>query len=344
MTVAQNSRFGHDRRVSRGGRDGTPREGNHPSALLAEGPNAMLSPQPSLGLDLSVAQLPGRMRRGLSVFHEITGLTAVASLEALHPGSAQRSALAPPVHPRCARRLRSVRAAPCRQQWFTHVRSGRRSPAVHSHTCPIGLRCSCVPLRIGGRLVGAVKLVVGPETSKQAFSAATSVLALVVSEISQDALISELSGEVEVLREAVAEFRRIHSRAPAAFRKPDTPAPTPVPSASEHRNRRLVESALAHLHRQYRAQALSLTAVAEALGCNPRYLTTRFTKIVGERMHAYLIRLRVAHACRLLMETRVPIKEVAYASGFRGNGGLARAFRRHVGVSPGEYRRIFAGR
>jgi AraC-like DNA-binding protein len=61
-------------------------------------------------------------------------------------------------------------------------------------------------------------------------------------------------------------------------------------------------------------------------------------------MHAYLVRLRVAHACRLLMEANVPIKEAAYASGFRGNGGLTRAFRRHVGVSPGEYRRIFAAR
>ncbi len=344
MTVAQDSRFGHDRRVSRGGRDGTPREGNHPSALLAEGPNRMLSPQPSLGLDLSVAQLPGRMRRGLSVFHEITGLTAVASLEALHPGSAQRAALAPPVHPRCARRLRSVRTAPCRKQWFTHVRSGRRSPAVHSHTCPIGLRCSCVPIQIGGHLIGAAKLVVGSETSNQAFSAATSVLALVVSGISQDALIAELSEEVLVLRQGVAQFRQIHTKAGPAFNGSDAPAAKPGPTATEHGTRALVESVLAYLHRHHQAQALSLNAVAEALGCNPRYLTTRFTKIVGERMHAYLIRLRVAHACRLLMETRVPIKEVAYASGFRGNGGLARAFRRHVGVSPGEYRRIFAGR
>jgi AraC-like DNA-binding protein len=61
-------------------------------------------------------------------------------------------------------------------------------------------------------------------------------------------------------------------------------------------------------------------------------------------MRVYLVRLRVAHACRLLMDTGAPIKETAYASGFRGNAALARAFRRHVGVSPGEYRRIFAAR
>jgi AraC family transcriptional regulator len=66
--------------------------------------------------------------------------------------------------------------------------------------------------------------------------------------------------------------------------------------------------------------------------------------IVGEHMHSYLVRLRVAHACRLLMDSGVPVKEAAYESGFRGSGGLARAFRQHVGVSPGEYQRILAAR
>ena len=124
----------------------------------------------------------------------------------------------------------------------------------------------------------------------------------------------------------------------------DPSVATPDPGATQRQTLTLVDNALSHLHRHYQAPALSLTAVAEALGCNPRYLTARFTLIVGERMHAYLVRLRVAHACRLLMDTNVAIKEVAYASGFHGNGGLARAFRRHVGVPPGEYRRIFAAR
>jgi AraC-like DNA-binding protein len=44
------------------------------------------------------------------------------------------------------------------------------------------------------------------------------------------------------------------------------------------------------------------------------------------------------------METSLPIKQAAYESGFCGNGGLARAFRRHIGIPPGEYRRIFAAR
>jgi AraC-like DNA-binding protein len=304
----------------------------------------MPSTQPSSGLDLSMVRLPGRMRWGLGLFRKITGLTAVTSLVTPLVGSGQPSAMSPPVHPRCARRLRSVRTAPCRKQWFIHVRSGRRSPSVHSHTCPISLRCSCVPIQIDGRLIGAAKLVVGSETSDRAFSAATSVLTLIVSGISQDSLVSELLEELGTLRQCVAQFRQIQSKGAHVANRANPPVATPGPGAAQRRNLTLVESALSHLHRHYQAPALSLPVVAEALGCNPRYLTTRFTLIVGERMHAYLVRLRVAHACRLLMDTNVPIKETAYASGFRGGGALAQAFRRHVGVSPGEYRRIFAAR
>jgi AraC-like DNA-binding protein len=103
-----------------------------------------------------------------------------------------------------------------------------------------------------------------------------------------------------------------------------------------------LERALSYLHQHYQEPSLSLSSVAETVGCNPAYLTSRFTQIVGEHMHRYLVGLRVAHACRLLMETDLMIKEVAYDSGFPGAAPLARAFRRHVGISPGEYRRIFA--
>ena len=199
-----------------------------------------------------------------------------------------------------------------------------------------------MPVQCDGQLVGVAKLVVGSETSDRVFTAATRVLNLIVTGVCQDALVSGLSEEVGALRQCVAALRQIQSTGDPVAGGSDRPVATPEPSAAQRRNLTLVDSALAHLHRHYQTPSLSLAAVAEALGCNPRYLTGRFTLIVGERMHAYLVRLRVAHACRLLMDADVPIKEAAYASGFRGNGGLDRAFRRHVGVSPGEYRRILA--
>lgn len=123
------------------------------------------------GLAVALVQRPG-----LGTFRKITGLTAAASLAMSLPESGNPSALSPPVHPRCARRLRGVRTAPCRKQWLIHVRSSRRSPDVLSHSCPLGLRCSCVPIRFDDRLVGMAKLVADSETSDAAFSAATNLL------------------------------------------------------------------------------------------------------------------------------------------------------------------------
>ena len=301
--------------------------------------------QSSSGAELrSIVRLPGRLRWALGLFRQTTGLTAVTSLVTPLARSGHASALSPPVHPRCARRLRSVRTAPCRARWFIHVRSSRRSPDVHSHTCPLGLRCACVPIHFAGDLVGVVKLVVGPETSDPRFSAATRVLKLIVSGVCQDSVVSVLSEEVGTLRQSVARFRVTAANAAAAATRSDPPVAGCEARAARREILTLVDRTLSYLHTHYQAPTLSLPAVAEALGCNPRYLTTRFTLIVGARMHAYLVRLRVAHASRLLMESDVPIKEAAYLSGFRGNGALARAFRRHVGVSPGEYRRIFAAR
>ena len=61
-------------------------------------------------------------------------------------------------------------------------------------------------------------------------------------------------------------------------------------------------------------------------------------------MHGYIIGLRVERASRKLLDTDLPVKRIAVDSGFGDAGHLVRAFHRHVGVSPSQYRRIFAGR
>ena len=287
---------------------------------------------PSPGSQLALVQLAGRMRRSLRRFRKITGLTAVTSVATSWPERGTPFDLSPPVHPRCAKKLRSIPNAPCGEQWSIHVRSSRRTSWSHSHICPIGMRCSCVPIHFGGRLVGVAKLVVDADTPETAAKTALSVLELVVSETCRDSAVTILSEEVRVLRQRVTELQQIHSSDRSGTGAGEKDAQRNV----------LVDRALAHLQLHYRDPRLSLGTVADALECNPRYLTTRFTQVVGEHLHTYVITLRVSHACRLLLGSDSSIKEVAHASGFSGSSRLAGAFRAHVGVSPGEYRRIFA--
>jgi len=291
----------------------------------------------------ALIQLPARMRRALRLFRRITGLTAVTSIATSVPGNAERLALSPPVHPHCARRLRSVPNAPCGEQWLLHVRAGRRSARLHHHVCPIGLRCSCVPVHLGDRLVGVAKLVAKAETPEPALKTARSVLTLLVAGTCQDLAVSLLSEEIDRLRGSLARMRRAGSRRGSSRGGARTAnAAIPEAEGTDPAGAALVNRALAHLQEHYRDRTLSLRSVAAALDCHPKYLTNRFTEILGERMHTYLIALRISQASRLLVSTRLQVKEVAAASGFSGAGPLARAFRAQLGVNPLEYRRIFA--
>lgn len=283
------------------------------------------------------------MRRRLRLFRKITGMKAVTTLATSLPEPSKQFAFSPPVHPQCARRLRTVRTVPCGDQWLIHVKSSRDSERAHSHTCPIGLRCACVPIHFGGHLVGVAKLVADPAATDASFSAAMDVLKLVVSEVCQELVVSVLSEEVRDLRQRVVDFQRILARGSPGATGSGSPIHPIGAGEAEGQNPQLVHRVLAYLQKHYEKPDLSLSGVGAALGCNPKYLTTRFTLVVGERMHTYLLGLRVARACELLLGTHLSVKEIAHASGFSSAGRLARAFRGRVGVSPSEYRRIFSG-
>jgi len=222
-----------------------------------------------------------------------------------------------------------------------HLRSNRRSSGSRRHVCPIGLQCASISIRVDGQIAGVAKLVADDRTSEAAFAAAIGVLRLAVSKICLDSAVSELTEEVSSLRRRLADLERVSSRRGSDADGHGAPGETPGAVTRESPNDGLVGRALAYLQSHYREPALSLSEVAQALECNPRYLTTRFTRTAGERMHAYLLALRVACACRLLIDTRLSVKQVAYSSGFSRPGQMECAFRRQLGVSPGRYRRIF---
>lgn len=288
---------------------------------------------PTVGLQRALVELPSTLHRSLKVFRRATGISAVTSLATIVPDADGPLVLSPPVHPRCARRLRSVAVAPCAEQWRIHTRSLRRSPPTDMHTCPIGLRCSCVPIHFEDRLVGVAKLVVDPAKSELDIRTASSLLKLIVSQACQTLAVRALSDEVRLLRECVDKPLRL---------EPGERSGSKGSVAASARPSALVERTLAHLQARYGDPELSLKSIAGALRCNPKYVTSRFTEVTGEHMHIYLVRLRVSHACRLLLTTEESVKSIAHATGFGGAGRMAGAFRRHVGVSPREYRRIFS--
>lgn len=85
-------------------------------------------------------------------------------------------------------------------------------------------------------------------------------------------------------------------------------------------------------------QRVSVDMIAKHVGVTRRTLERHFKKHLGSTLLQELVACRIQRAKRLLRETHVPIKYVAYAAGFSSLPNLCKVFRREVGTTPGGYR------
>lgn len=99
----------------------------------------------------------------------------------------------------------------------------------------------------------------------------------------------------------------------------------------------VVDEAVKYIENNY-FRAVSITAIADMLGVTRTYFTTNFTQKKGVSPYAYLTDYRIKKAKSLLLDSDLRISEIAYSVGFSGVERFSDMFRRHVGVSPTEYR------
>lgn len=78
--------------------------------------------------------------------------------------------------------------------------------------------------------------------------------------------------------------------------------------------------------------------MARAAGMSARAFERAFQREYGLPPQQYLRRLRIQHACRLLVDSRESIAAVAQRCGFADQSHLTRAFRLVTGLTPGSYR------
>lgn len=85
---------------------------------------------------------------------------------------------------------------------------------------------------------------------------------------------------------------------------------------------------------------LSLDELARLSGYSRFHFARGFKTATGLPPYAYILRARVALACRLLEDRRLPVQAVASASGFASHPQFASRFRQFTGISPSAYRKI----
>lgn len=87
----------------------------------------------------------------------------------------------------------------------------------------------------------------------------------------------------------------------------------------------------------YADKNLSLSSVAEQLNVSYGYLSTVFTKAVGENFKAYVVSVRMEKARELIMERRYKIYEIADLVGYSSPRYFTDAFKKKYGISPVDY-------
>ena len=90
--------------------------------------------------------------------------------------------------------------------------------------------------------------------------------------------------------------------------------------------------------RSHLTEQLDGESVASALGVSRKTLCTRFKNETGETFAAYVRRLRVERARRLLDTTDYEIAQIAYRTGFSSQSHLQTAFKSATGLTPREWR------
>lgn len=88
------------------------------------------------------------------------------------------------------------------------------------------------------------------------------------------------------------------------------------------------------------ATSLTLKEIAKALEVNPVYLSRVFSKYFeGLSFGAYIQKLRVEKAVKLLEDTAYNLTDIAYHCGFSDQSHFNRVFKKHIGETPLSFRK-----
>jgi AraC-like DNA-binding protein len=98
-----------------------------------------------------------------------------------------------------------------------------------------------------------------------------------------------------------------------------------------------VGTALRLMHEQPEA-AWTVETLAERVAMSRSAFAARFKSLVGDGPLGYLTRWRMQKAAQMLLDNHATLIAVARSVGYETDAAFGKAFKRHMGLTPGEYR------
>lgn len=101
----------------------------------------------------------------------------------------------------------------------------------------------------------------------------------------------------------------------------------------------LIRPIIGYIHAHFR-EKLSIEQLAQLAHLSKSYFMSCFRKTAGIGAMELVLQLRIQSACEKLVSTDETITSVAFQSGFENLSNFNRQFRKRVGCTPAEFRRL----
>ena len=92
------------------------------------------------------------------------------------------------------------------------------------------------------------------------------------------------------------------------------------------------------------ADKIRIEELAEMVGLSRSHFSRAFQATIGQSPQEFLIQRRLCEARNLLADTEQAISDIALTSGFSSQSHMTKAFKKHLGITPKQYRRTFHSR
>lgn len=103
---------------------------------------------------------------------------------------------------------------------------------------------------------------------------------------------------------------------------------------------KLIAEVISYLQLHY-GEKITLEELAATFGTNRTTLSAKFKESTGKSLNKYLQQMRFQIATTLLKDTLIPVMEICHRTGFYDMSYFCKAFKKEIGYTPAEYRRIY---
>lgn len=88
----------------------------------------------------------------------------------------------------------------------------------------------------------------------------------------------------------------------------------------------------------YSDNNLGLSDLSKTIGISSAYLSALYKKVTGQNINDTITDCRIGHACQLLRETEIPLKDISTQCGYSNQYYFSSSFKKKMGMSPSAYR------